>query len=132
MKKYLFIILISFIFSKNVFSQARLGYTEQQIENIFSEKNFHTGYADDGTKYIYTEFNLCIAAYYFNSYGISDMVILIPKTQGNLNALVERYNSQYVIISQNQWKAYLKNGGIITIYLFYNDNGPYFVFKSAN
>ena len=63
--------------------------------------------------------------YMFDSEDICKICLLVPDTQGDLNYYVELYNSQYVIVSETEWKMYNKNG-IAKIELIFNNNKPSF------
>ena len=53
------------------------------------------------------------------------MTIVIPDNQTALNVLVERYNREYVIISETEWKMY-GNNGIMKISLIFAEEGGYY------
>ncbi len=117
-----FLLTIAFLFvAFSMFSQAKLGYTEQQIKNFSPNNEFTNGYANDGSPYIFTSFDGMLVAYYFDDYGYSETVQIIVYKQGTLNYLVEKYNNQYVIISTTEWRMY-SDGGVMQIKLVFNDN----------
>jgi hypothetical protein len=117
------------ILCTNALAQARLGSTEKEIRNDFSEHYIKTGYANDGSKYIYWENNEMLVAYYFNKESICESCAIFTKTQGVLNYLVEKYNKNYVIISETKWKMYSENG-IMNIELFFEKD--YAIIKFFN
>lgn len=115
-----FVILLQILCS-NAIAQARLGSTESQIRKDFSDRYFERGTANDGTKYIYWSDESMIVAYYLDSKNVCQSCAIFPKKQGTLNYLVEKYNKNYVIVSETQWKMYSDNG-IMNIELVF-DNG---------
>lgn len=123
MKLKIFLAGLFLIVGFNSFSQARIGFTESQIRSEFYYLSFEEGVTTEGFKYIYANYERGTIAYYFDDTGLCILTRLIPFTQGDLNYLVESFNSKYVIISETQWKAYLKNGGIVNIYLVTNSDG---------
>lgn len=52
-------------------------------------------------------------------------------SQSDVNSLVSLFNTQYVIVSNVEWKAYLSNGKIVKIKLIYTDKGTYSVLCAA-
>ncbi len=123
MKLKIFLTGLFLIVGFNSFSQARIGFTESQIRSEFYYLSFEEGVTNDGFKYIYTYGDRGAIAYFFDEDGICILTRYMPYTQGDLNYYVEIYNSRYVILSETHWKAYLKNGGIIDIYLITTDDG---------
>ncbi len=124
MKIYCLFLFI--IFSINfIFGQARLFSTESQIKSEFSEMNFKSGYLNDGARYISFSNKDIWVAYSFNKDGLCDFCSVKPKTQGLINATVERFNKQYVIISDREWKFY-SDKGIMYINLEFVDQKAIF------
>jgi hypothetical protein len=106
----------------SVTAQARLGYTEAQIRHEFPFKYFRSGITTLGQHYIYFEDAKFTIAYYFNDDNVSSSCMLIPATRGYLNALVEQYNREFVIISETTWKMYSETG-IIYVELVFEEKG---------
>jgi hypothetical protein len=126
MKKVILILLVLGLGYKTD-AQARLGDTEWEIREEFSEKTFTSGYSKDGDKWLMMETSLSTVGYYFGKE--SDwkcyMTIVIPDNQTALNTLVEKYNREYVIISETEWKMY-GNNGIMKISLIFAEEGGYY------
>jgi len=126
-------LLFAFILLCNLaVAQSRLGYTSQAIKNEFAGKyEMKYGYDKDGEYYIEIKDEpSCIVRYFFNEQFVCYMTGLIPRTQGDLNAIVEKYNSRYVIISQTQWKMYSING-IVNIELRLDTDLPVIMWTLA-
>ena|ERR1700741_334598 len=125
------IIAVAFCFLANYsFSQARIGHTEQQIRNEWSDQKFSSGRTEDGTKWIEWEEPNMRTFYYFGKDGLCNFCIAKPLNQATLNTMVQHYNNTAVIISDIEWKLYTDNG-ILNIKLLYSDNGSYFTFRRA-
>ena len=100
MKKILLLVSILFLVT-NLFGQARIGFTKEQILEEFSEFNFISGVTDDGVKYIYTEYYLRGSLlYYFDSINICFLFIFYPKTTGVINFILENLKEEFVIVSE--------------------------------
>jgi len=71
-------------------------------------------------------------AFYFNRSGFCESCALVPKDIITVNNLVEKYNKEYVAVSNTEWKFY-GNQGIIKINLIWSntqDEVPAFWFSS--
>lgn len=131
MKKLLLIIL----FSLSVFissSQSRLGYTESQIRQDFSNKKFQTSYTESGTKYIYFDDGEIVGMYFFDENGYCNLCSAFPLSTGVLNYMVERFNKEYVIVDDTKWKYYTGGNVIIYIQLVEVSGKMTFIFMSKN
>jgi len=126
MKKILLFIALFTITIMASNAQARIGFTSSDIKKEFANPKYNliTGYTDDNIYYITITNQRALVIYYFNTYQICDLVIIVPKTQGDLNFYVETYNKQYVINSNNTWTAYLSDG-ILHVKLTYLEDGGY-------
>lgn len=131
MKQYITFLFL--LFTTNLIGQARLGWTEKQIRTEFSNQTFTSDYADDGTKYISFRKQDYSVAYFFNNDGLCYLVFVSPYSQQLVNALVQKYNNEYVIISNTKWQYYT-SGGIINIDISFpkdkNSEHPWFVFTA--
>lgn len=120
-------ILFSFFITIFSFSQSRLGSTEREIKNEFSDRKYEL--EENYVQNIYTisvRLEIAQVHYLFNSDKICEMVFIYPHNQGGLNYYVEMYNNQYVVISDKKWKMYSDNG-IANIELKVGDTGSFFV-----
>ena len=63
--------------------------------------------------------------YLFDENNLSVVTSIVPKTQGNLQTLVEIYNSRYVIINSKKWKFY-QEGTVFLCKLLVTDSGEDF------
>lgn len=117
--KHLFTILFFSLFVISANAQARIGWTEQEIKNEFSDNTFTSGFANNEVYYIQTRFIHSDIIYYFNDDNLCYGVVIFPITELDINYYVQNYNSKYVIISDKEWKQYFDNGNIMTINLFY-------------
>lgn len=128
MKKIL--LILGFLASTFIsFSQSRLGYTEAEIKSDLYLWTFQSAYTnDDSTYYIYSETpDNYVVAYYFNSSGICNFCKLYTSDNATLNTFVQKYNNQYVIISDTKWKMYNSNG-VMNIELIFKDGFSYFIY----
>lgn len=123
------ILLISFGIFMPYFlvAQARLGYTESEIKAAFPKEEFKSGFTEDYQPYIYFENQNIICFYYFNDEKTSFFCKIFPLYKSTLNYLVEKYNKEFVIISDTHWKYYTENG-IIYVDLVFENGIAYFKF----
>lgn len=131
MKKLLLLLFFTLtVFISN--SQSRLGYTEYQIKQDFSNKTFKTNYTEAGVKYVYFDDGEILAMYFFDEDGICNLCSALPLTSGVLNYMVERFNKEYVIIDDTKWKYYTGSNVIIYIQLVDVSGKMTFVFMQKN
>ena len=129
MKKLLLLVTFITVFTIISKAQSRIGYTPSQIKAEFYYYTWSSGYTSDGAYYISANTTRGLIGYYFSTELICNSCILIPKTSGDLNYWVELYNTNYVIVSDKEWKAYLTNGSIVHIKLEHSaDSGSYFYY----
>ncbi|TYB72666.1 hypothetical protein ES677_01565 [Bizionia gelidisalsuginis] len=127
MKRLLFLLIVFLPFLSS--AQAHLGTTEKEIRDLHSEKTFKVEYNDDGEKYISTFMIYGTFIYYFDKKTkLSNFCMQIVDEMPYLNGQVETYNRKYVIVSDTEWKAYLKGGNILKINLTYNDENKFYIF----
>lgn len=126
--KYIFLILALVFSMSYTKAQGRIGYSEWEIRSEFPEKTFKSGNDKDGDKWIEMETDISSVRYYFNALHDWNcyLTMIIPDNQAALNFLVEKYNKEYVIISETKWKMY-GNNGITKINLIFADDGGYYI-----
>jgi len=127
--------LLAFVFvliNFAVFAQARLGSSEKDIRQEFNSKTFSSGYTDKGDRYISYEDTDVFVLYYFDENNICDYCVVKPQTRGLLNTYVERYNNQYVIVSNKDWKMYNDNGILCISLVFSKEFGTYFKYYACD
>lgn len=126
MNKLLSTIGLLFILTTFAFGQARVRWKEQAIRNDFPARTFDHGYTDKGVKWISFDKEIASTIYYFDDNGTCNLCAVFPHTQKILNGLVEKYNKEYVIVSDTKWKMYSGNGNMY-IELKLKDEGYYFI-----
>lgn len=128
MKKLL--LLCSLLLSTISFSQARLGYTYNEIRTEYGTKyqyEYITGYDEKLGKYLQISLPVGTAFYYFNSDNKCYITSVVPATKGDLHFYIQKFNDEYVIVDGNNWLMYT-NGEKIGIELDYTENGYFFLF----
>ena len=127
-KKYLF---IAFLFVTTIGNaQARIGFSENDIRfKEFPHKKFTSFYTDKNVYTIRWEDEDLTAVYYFNDKRICKFCVIFTKTNRIVNYLVQKYNNDFVIISNTEWRQYASNR-IISIRLLYTEyKEAYFSFS---
>lgn len=109
-------------------AQARMGYTESEIKADFKDKVFKSGLTNINTRYVYFEEKNATITYYFDENKLSNMCRVFTTHKPTLNALVEQYNREFVIISDTHWKYYT-GAEIIYVDLVFKDGFVYFEFS---
>jgi hypothetical protein len=133
-KKSTSILIFLFFCCIKTFSQAHLGYTEEQVRAYAPNQTWVDGMSNTGERYISTDYSLGSFVYYFNkSTGLCDGCTQIPSSMINLNSQVQIYNQKYVVTSKTSWTAYLEGGSIMYIELKYSDELKlyYFSYKDS-
>lgn len=122
------LLLFALAISAFSFAQARIGYTESQIRAEFSDYKFEVGYTDDGDKFIFTrDYNSSTLTYFFLENNKCFLCKITPNNSLTLNRLVEKYNANYVIVSETKWKAYSESG-ILTIHLIIDEPPRFLIY----
>jgi hypothetical protein len=132
MRKILLAIML--FVSLQVCGQAMLGYYPSEIKKELTEReyDYSDGYTDDGYYFIRTETERAHTYYYFvTNITRSDMVMIFPKSQVQVNYYVEYYNNHYVVKGKKNWTAYI-NDEIADIKLSYIDGIYAFVWVFDN
>lgn len=100
------------IISVSSFGQARLGSSAKEIKQEFADAKYalKENYGTEGVYSITLRNNLATVIYYFDSEKICGRTIIIPDNEAVLNAYVENYNKNYVVINDTKWKMYSNDG----------------------
>jgi hypothetical protein len=119
---------IFIILGKMIFAQAHLGETIYGLNHRYPNEELKLEYMTDGVPYTTISHEMGMYFYFFNSNMKTKSCMQIPHSIQDLNAQVEIYNSKYVILSENKWKAYLEGGGIMNITLHYDEDLETYLF----
>ena len=111
-----------------IFAQAHLGETIYGLNHRYPNEELKLEYMTDGVPYTTISHEMGMYFYFFNSNMKTKSCMQIPHSIQDLNAQVEIYNSKYVILSENKWKAYLEGGGIMNITLHYDEDLETYLF----
>lgn len=131
MKTFFLTSVLTFFSILSLFGQARLGSEFEEVKQEFADPKFNleSGVDEDGNLYLKVDLDRSGVVHFFNEDKVCFMSIIIPKGQGVLNAMVQMYNDQFVVISSTEWKMYSGNG-IASIELVFTENEiPYFIWK---
>jgi len=124
MKKLLLLLLLWQSVTALGYSQGVVGLTVHELKDAFPDNEFTKDYMDEGVLYV-TNFNCSKFAYFVrNGTDVVEFSICFPTSDRCLSMYIEKFNREYVILSENKWKAYL-GGSTLDITLEYNDNGYY-------
>lgn len=124
------ILFISLLLSTVGLSQARLGYTYDQVRKEYANDygfDYFTGYDEKLGKYLEVFLSIGTAFYYFNEENKCYVTSVIPNTKGDLHFYIQKFNDEYVIVDGNNWLMYT-NGETIGIELDYTEDGYFFLF----
>lgn len=110
MKRLITLLIIIFQID-GTFAQARLNSTFMEIKQEFQSSNFpvRVDRAGDDNPFIVVTFDNRDVMYLFNDAMFCKMTIVIPKSTGAIQWLIEKYNQELTIISPTKWRFY-KNG----------------------
>lgn len=124
------ILFISLLVSTVSLSQARLGYTYDQVRREYANDygfEYFTGYDEKLGKYLEIFLSIGTAFYYFNEENKCYVTSVVPNTKGDLHFYIQKFNDEYVIVDANHWLMYT-NGECIGIELDYTEDGYFFLF----
>ncbi len=129
MKKGVLILLLSM--SVCTYAQVQMSTPASEIISEFSDEKYklESSYNEDSVFTIVFETERATIIHRFDEDTISDAAIVNPNDQLALNFYVQLYNNEYVTVSDTEWKMYTMNGGIASIYLRYDEEGSYFLWK---
>lgn len=131
MKKLLTSLLL--LISTIGMSQSRIGYTAKEIIQEFNNHKIESEYSSNGDLILIVQIgDLCEVLYmFFDKSETCSAVAIMPKSNFATNYFVEKYNKEYVILSNKAWRMYYNNM-IINIRMQKSDgNLPYFEFIKA-
>lgn len=126
MKKLL--VLLCLVVSFAGHSQARMGYSYEEIKSEFAydyNYDYTAGYDEKLGKYLQFYVGTGSIYYYFSSDNVCNIMIILPKTKADLHYYIEKYNASYAIIDDHTWHLY-DHGVIVVIELMYVEDGGYF------
>ena len=110
-------------------AQALLGYSYMDISETLDDRDVKIGNTeDDNTLYMSYSSTNNQHVYYFDKDKVCYMYVMSPLTQVSLNAGVEFYNKNYVIMSDTHWMMYT-SGGTCDIHLIRDGKLTYFLWK---
>lgn len=107
MKKSLISALLTIGLVSCTFAQARINSTFSELK-----EEFKYGYemtieeTDNGTVYLTAVFEDRSVMYMFDEKMYCNISIIVPHSSGLVQAIIERYNKEYTIISPKQWRYY--------------------------
>lgn len=129
MKRIVSVLVFVLLFSQTSRSQALIGFNMSDVRKEYPSVNWEYGKWGESNEYQTMSFedNSIATIYYFNEKGICFSTAIIPKSQGILQAMIERYNSRYVIVDDTHWKFYT-NGGVLKSYLKMTDENVYYFY----
>lgn len=117
--KLIFVLLLLFKGTTN--AQCRLGYSVYEVKEELIENNctnFKDGYTEDGQYFFHA---IISGGQNLVYYGFSKethkciITIIYPLSNEMLNALVEKYNREFVIINNYTWKWYTPTGNVVKV-----------------
>ena len=108
-------------------SQAKIGFNPSQIREEFPNVEWnYQKWGENKDKlsmaFMNDEF---LVNYLFDENNVSIITAIAPFKQGTLQAMIELYNSKYVIINKNTWRFY-DNGVVFICRLKAFDDGSFY------
>jgi hypothetical protein len=109
-------------------AQVRLGVTKDEIEKEFDYLYVKKDVTSSGTECVTFTTRKATVSHLIDSAGVSFCAVLTPLGDAELKYYIERYNSDYVVISPTQWRVY---GGetYADIELQHDKGRAYFLWK---
>ena len=132
MRKAILLMILVFGLSLSAMSQAMIGFNMSEVRDNFPDAKWSYGIWEEENRLqsmTFEDDNMAVI-FYFNSSYVCFITAIVPKTQGFLQGMIEKYNSRYVVVNDTSWKFYT-NGGVLKCTLEHTDKGVYF-FKWFN
>lgn len=126
MKKLL--ILVFLFISLFSFSQARLGYSYQEIKREFVNENVVFTYVDSTPCLIITYLNIEVY-YYFNDKFLCYQTCVVTEDFSTAKEIVNTYNKNYDYVSKNTWSMKMNNLIFIVKLSYIKDVGYVFTWN---
>jgi hypothetical protein len=134
MNKKTILLILGVLFFTPIFAQhVHLGQTYYNTLSYYSnrstpERQYEMEKTFEAAKVYYFTSDKVNYWYFFGNDGYSYAVMYVPDRIGDVNAVIERYNNKYVIVSKNHWQGYLENGGCLDIQMIRIDSETPYVF----
>lgn len=120
----------SMMLSISCFSQFYIGYRSSEVIRLARQSGANikveTDFDDDHNQILGWD-NKYVRETVFFKNGISWMYTIYPTTKLALNGLIKQFNERYLIVSNEQWKAYT-NGKVYNILLVYTESTASYAF----
>jgi hypothetical protein len=124
-----YIIFLIIILPKFGQAQILLGKTLTEIRKEYPDEFFAKEYDDDGNLRASISQPMGSYEYRFEKQtGKCTMIIYEPNEIETVNKLIQEYNENFVIKSENVWKAYINDGTHYYIYLAHEEETKINVF----
>jgi len=122
--KKIFTILI-LLFSFNSLTQARIGYTTNEIVDEFKNNKLETGYPDNN--WISVSLPICTAMYIFDENNVCFSTIIFPNEKTDLQYFINKYNEEYNKLNSDKW-VQVNNGYNLYVDLLFDKDNQLFYF----
>jgi len=130
MRKIILSIILCLFFSF-AFSQARIGYTKNDIKKEY-EHNLNFKILKDGHgEFFQVKLQSSITYYYFDMDDLCYMTIIVPNGILDKESLIRDYNSRYKKTSNDKWELKEKFGTCNIELRNQSNGGYYFLWRKA-
>lgn len=130
MKKTIIVIFL-FLISSTVFSQARIGFTKDEIEKEF--KNYSPFFDDVSKNHsLVVSFEFGPFGYLLDSSNVCYQCVFKPDSEETLFEFIRKYNKDYVILNEREWKTHDNPPIYIILESYPEFNFNYFRFSLNN
>jgi hypothetical protein len=100
------LLLLTLVVSLCANSQVRIASPKEQIKAEFGYLYIEDHMVSDSVDAITFQTRKSVVTHLFNEAGISYCAFLTPLGDAELKYYIERYNSQYIVLSPTQWRLY--------------------------
>lgn len=131
MKKLLLTMACVLLFAGASLAQALVGFTMSEVRDKNPGVTWGYGRWGESKQFQTMSFedDYIGVAYYFNEEYRCVGTVIVPKNQGVLQGMIERYNNRYVVVDDNNWKFYTQ-GGVLRCVLGTTEKGAYYFYWS--
>ena len=130
MRKIILSIILCLLFSF-AFSQARIGYTKNDIKKEYEHNLKFKILKDDHGDFFQVKLQSSITYYYFDMDDLCYMTIIVPNGILDKESLIRDYNSRYKKTSNDKWELKEKFGTCNIELRNQSNGGYYFLWRKA-
>lgn len=129
--KKLLLILLFVVCTLSAKSQARIGYTYNEIKTEFASNDIRDIPTDNGSRLLAYKLDKDVAIFYYFVGDKCNLTIIYTKLQSVADDISRLYDKLYTVVNSTIWKAESRKGTVYAIFN-YNMKEDYYTFTWKN